>query len=138
MSWTRSTQPAPPPWSAGSPCNAATAILLSTSKPVAPARTILDHFGVTRYLDVITGASEDEVRSKKSDVVEEAIARLAAAGHDVGRPVMVGDRIHDVEGAREHGVPTIFVEWGYGSPAEAAGAIAIAATPGALERMMLG
>ena len=37
--------------------------------------------------------------------------------------VLVGDRHHDIEGAAEHGIPTIMVEWGYGSPAEAAGAI---------------
>jgi phosphoglycolate phosphatase len=59
--------------------------------------------------------------------VAEALRRLAADA-ELPRPVMVGDRIHDVEGAAEHRVPTIFVTWGYGSPAESAGAIAIADT----------
>jgi phosphoglycolate phosphatase len=35
---------------------------------------------------------------------------------------MVGDRHHDVDGAAEHGVPTIGVAWGYAEPAELAGA----------------
>ncbi|MNW13825.1 hypothetical protein D3C71_2118730 [compost metagenome] len=41
---------------------------------------------------------------------------------------MVGDRIHDVEGAAAHDVPTIFVSWGYGTPEEAEGALLTAAT----------
>jgi phosphoglycolate phosphatase len=52
--------------------------------------------------------------------------------------VLVGDREHDVHGAAAHGVPTIFVEWGYGSPAEQAGAIAVAATPADLRHLLLG
>jgi phosphoglycolate phosphatase len=45
---------------------------------------------------------------------------------------MIGDRHHDVEGAAHHGVPTIFVRWGYGSPVEAAGAVATVDTPAGL------
>jgi phosphoglycolate phosphatase len=100
---------------------------LATSKPESAARLILDHFGISDAFTEITGASEDEVRSAKPDVVEEALRRLALNA-EVERPVMVGDRIHDVEGAAAHEVPTIFVTWGYGSPAEAAGAIAVADT----------
>ncbi len=47
----------------------------------------------------------------------------------MSRPVLVGDRLHDVEGAAANGVPVVFAEWGYGSPAEAAGTVAQAATP---------
>jgi phosphoglycolate phosphatase len=99
---------------------------LATSKPEKPATLVLDHYGLRKYFDELTGASEDEVRSKKADVVAEALRRLAAGGADLSRPVMIGDRIHDIEGAGEHGVPTIFVTWGYGAPAEAAGAVAVA------------
>lgn len=98
---------------------------LATSKPEAPATLMLDHFGLSRYLDVITGASADEVRSAKADVVAEALTRLRERGVDLSRPVLVGDRHHDVEGAAAHGVPTIFVEWGYGSIDEQAGAVAV-------------
>ena len=99
---------------------------LATSKPEKPATLMLDHFGLSGYLDVITGASEDEVRSAKADVVEEALLRLRARGADLARPVLVGDRHHDIDGAAVHGVPTIFVEWGYGSADEQAGATATA------------
>ncbi|HEV7741350.1 MAG TPA: HAD hydrolase-like protein [Pseudolysinimonas sp.] len=99
---------------------------LATSKPERPATLVLEHYGLTRYFDELTGASDDEVRSKKADVVAEALRRLREGGADLSRPVMIGDRIHDIEGAGEHEVPTIFVTWGYGAPAESAGAVAVA------------
>jgi phosphoglycolate phosphatase len=99
---------------------------LATSKPESLARAILEREGLLGELDVVTGASEDEKRSAKADVVALALARLRERGFDVARPVLIGDRHHDVEGAAEHGVPTILVAWGYGAPEEAAGAVAIA------------
>jgi len=111
-------------------------ISLATSKPERPARLVLEHYDLVRYFDEITGASEDEVRSRKADVVAEALRRLRESGADLARPVMIGDRIHDVEGAREHGVPTIYVSWGYGAPAETAGAIAVADDPAQLLELL--
>ncbi|HWH26467.1 MAG TPA: HAD hydrolase-like protein [Pseudolysinimonas sp.] len=105
---------------------------LATSKPEGPSRLILEHFDLIEYFDELTGASADEVRSAKADVVEEALRRLAADGADLSNPIMVGDRRHDVEGAAHHDVPTIFVTWGYGSLAERAGAVAVVDTPAQL------
>ena len=68
---------------------------LATSKPESTARLILDHYDLAQYFDEFTGASEDEVRSAKADVVEEALRRLRVRGADLTRPVMVGDRHHD-------------------------------------------
>ncbi len=48
---------------------------------------------------------------------------------------MVGDRIHDVDGAAANGVPTAFVTWGYGSAEESFGAIAVADTVPELRRI---
>ena len=110
---------------------------LATSKPEGPATIILEHFGLLQYFDVITGASADEVRSAKADVVAEALVRLQAMGADVSKPVLVGDREHDVHGAGANGVPTIFVEWGYGSADEQAGTIAVARTPADLLPLLL-
>jgi phosphoglycolate phosphatase len=111
---------------------------LATSKPETPATLILEHYGLAQYFDVITGASDDEVRSAKKDVVEEALRRLRAIGADTSSPVMVGDREHDVHGAQAHGVPTIFVRWGYGSPAEEVGALAVVDDADALSDLLLG
>jgi phosphoglycolate phosphatase len=111
---------------------------LATSKPETPATLMLSHSGVLEYFDIITGASDDEVRSSKEDVVAEALVRLAAFGADLSRPVLVGDREHDIEGAAANEVPTIFVDWGYGTAAEQAGSIAVARTPPELQRLLLG
>ena len=89
---------------------------------------ILDHYDLARYFDELTGASEDEVRSAKADVVEEALRRLRLRGADLTRPVMVGDRHHDVVGAAAHEVPTIYVTWGYGAPEETVGTVAVVDT----------
>lgn len=113
-------------------------ISLATSKPEAPATLMLQHFGILDQFDIITGASVDEVRSAKADVVAEALVRLDAIGADLSRPVLVGDRVHDIEGAALNGVPTIFVAWGYGPPEEREGSVAVAATPAALQRLLLG
>ncbi|WP_349899085.1 HAD hydrolase-like protein [Parafrigoribacterium soli] len=111
---------------------------LATSKPELPATKMLNLAGLTGYFDAITGASEDEVRSRKSDVVAEALRRLEFLGADISAPVMVGDREHDVSGAAEHDVPTIFVTWGYGTPAESEGTIASVDTATQLHELLLG
>jgi phosphoglycolate phosphatase len=109
---------------------------LATSKPETPAKVMLSHFGLLDYFDIITGASDDEVRSSKKDVVAEALLRLSAFDADLSRPVLIGDREHDVEGAAANGVPTIFAGWGYGSMWEAAGSVAVAATPDELRQLL--
>ncbi|MEP6482354.1 MAG: HAD hydrolase-like protein [Rhodoglobus sp.] len=113
-----------------------TPLSLATSKPEKPATVVLRHFDLLQYFDVITGASEDEVRSAKADVVEEALKRLVAFGADISSPVLVGDRHHDVLGAAAHNVPTIFVRWGYGAPAEEVGTIGVANDAAELETLL--
>ena len=110
---------------------------LATSKPESLARLALTHLGLMDSIDVMTGASEDETRSEKKDVVALALQRLAAFGADLSKPVMVGDRFYDVEGAAANGVPTIYVDWGYGSPAEQVGAVAVVSTPAELQSLLL-
>ena len=110
---------------------------LATSKPESLARLALTHLGLMDSIDVMTGASEDETRSEKKDVVALALQRLAAFGADLSNPVMVGDRFYDVEGAAANGVPTIYVDWGYGSPAEQVGAVAVVSTPAELQSLLL-
>ncbi|MGT2425664.1 HAD hydrolase-like protein [Amnibacterium kyonggiense] len=104
-------------------------LALATSKPETIATRILEHFGLAALFTVLAGASDDETRSAKADVIAHALALLDERGIDRSRPVMIGDRIHDVEGAAEHGIPTVVAGWGYGAPEEAAGAVAIARTP---------
>ena len=99
---------------------------LATSKPETPTKAILKRFDLTHHFTFLGTASDDEVRSAKADVVAFALEGLRAADVDTTRPLMIGDRHHDVEGAAEHGVPTIVARWGYGAPAEEVGAIGAA------------
>jgi phosphoglycolate phosphatase len=110
---------------------------LATSKPETPATLMLEHFSLASCFDIITGASDDEVRSSKQDVVAEALVRLEALGADMSNPVLIGDRVHDMEGAALNGIPAIFVTWGYGTVAEQAGAVAVVDTPEELGRLLL-
>jgi len=113
-------------------------VALATSKPESMAREVVDHAGLTEYFTVITGASDDEELSTKADIVAEALRRLQAQGVDISSPVMVGDRGYDILGAGAHGVPTIIVEWGYGSPAEAGDAMAVVHSADQLRTRLLG
>ena len=100
-------------------------IVLATSKPEEFAVRILEHFDLIGYFDVVAGASMDEKRNKKGDVIKYAMEKggLSAAG-----AVMIGDREHDIFGAGENGLPSIGVLYGYGDrkELEAAGAAYIA------------
>ena len=91
-------------------------LVLATSKPEEFAEQILSHFNIRRYFDVVAGASMDERRSKKSDVIAYALQKAGIT--DKRAAIMVGDRLHDVQGARENALPSIGVLWGYGSESE--------------------
>ena len=93
-------------------------VALATSKPITPASVMLHHFTLTHYFDVVAAAWDDETRGRKDQVVEDALVQLRDKGHSTESIIMVGDRVHDVEGAAAHGIETIMVRWGYGGPAE--------------------
>ena len=95
-------------------------VLLATSKPEPFAVQILEHFGIAQYFDLIAGATLDEKRVEKPDVIAYA---LASAGiTEVSQCVMVGDRKHDILGANQFGMDSVGVLYGYGDEAELAGA----------------
>ena len=104
-------------------------LAIATSKPHTPATVMLEHFTLTRFFDVIACAADDESRGAKALVIEDALAGLHAKGIPTDNVIMVGDRIHDVEGARVHGIDTILVRWGYGGPTEWAEAHRVVDTP---------
>lgn len=97
----------------------------ATSKSLSSATRLLKHFDLYDYFDVVATASDDGTRRAKDEVVALALEKLgepggpavpAADGGAAQRPglLMVGDRIHDVEGARAFGIRTVLVDWGYG------------------------
>ncbi|MCI8514871.1 MAG: HAD hydrolase-like protein [Lachnospiraceae bacterium] len=93
-------------------------LAVATSKPIEFTEKILEYFELTPYFDVIVGASMDEGRETKYDVIREVLRRLAAGEEEKARMVMVGDRFHDVEAAKKAGLASIGVTFGYGSREE--------------------
>ncbi len=104
-----------------------TTLAVATSKPEEFALRVLDHVGLLAEFASVHGATFDGTVRHKDQVVAAALA----AHPDGERPVLVGDRAHDVLGARAHGLPCIGAGWGPAPPGElaAAGAVVVAATP---------
>ncbi|MCO1657390.1 HAD-IA family hydrolase [Pseudonocardia humida] len=112
-------------------------LALATAKPERLAAEIVDGLGLTRHFALVGGSDPVAGRVGKGPVVGSVLERL---GLDPARDpvVMVGDRHHDVEGAAEHGVPTIGVSWGYAtSPEELADAALVVADVDALAEALL-
>lgn len=103
--------------------------ILATSKPEEYAKQILNHLGISKHFDFIAGATMDESRNEKAGVIRYALESLKI--NDMSKIVMIGDRKYDVIGAKEHGIETIGVLFGFGSEEELllAGAKYIAPTP---------
>ena len=102
-------------------------LAVATSKPEPFAVRVLEHAGLLAGFDTVHGATLDGAVRHKDEVV-----RAALAAHPAGeRPVLVGDRSHDVLGARAHGLPCIGAGWGPALPGElvGAGAAAVVDTP---------
>ena len=101
-------------------------LIVATSKPEIYSEKILKHFDLYGYFDFLAGATFDETRVKKNDVIEYAIKSCGIK--DMSSVVMIGDRKHDVEGALCFGIDSIGVLWGYGGreELETAGATYIA------------
>ncbi|WP_430333107.1 HAD hydrolase-like protein [Rhodococcus sp. ACT016] len=113
-------------------------LAVATSKTEKFAIRILEHFGLAGYFEVIGGASSDGSRRAKADVIEHVLGGLGipATAGGTADVVMIGDREHDVHGAAHWGIPTVFVEWGYGSAEEAQGARWSAPTVADLSRIV--
>ena len=90
-------------------------LLVATSKPEPFARRILEHFELDGYFSDICGSTLEETRTTKAEVVAYALAENRVPA---GEALMIGDRRHDVEGARACGLPCMGVLWGYGSREE--------------------
>lgn len=112
-------------------------LLLATSKPEVFARQILKHFELADFFGFAAGSLLDGTRVRKGEVISYAFASLGVT--DTSRAVMIGDREHDIIGAKETGLTSVGVLWGYGDRAEldSAGADFIAADVAELESILL-
>ena len=113
-------------------------LAVATSKVDYSALSILQHFNLDHHFDVIAGSDESGAeRGTKGLVIEHALNELRMC--DGTSIVMIGDREHDIHGAKQHGLPAIGVLYGYGDLAEleTAGASKIVATVSDLHSALL-
>jgi phosphoglycolate phosphatase len=107
---------------------AGVALAVATSKPEVFAVRVLEHTGLLAAFAGVHGATLDGAVRHKDQVIAAALA----AHPDGRRPVLVGDRAHDVLGAAAHGLPCIGAGWGPAEDGElrAAGASVVVGHPG--------
>jgi len=91
-------------------------IILATSKPEVYAKEILKYFRIDEYFTFVAGADFEETRVNKGDVIKYAIQ--SANISDLSKVIMIGDREHDIIGAKENNVKSIGVLYGYGDVLE--------------------
>jgi phosphoglycolate phosphatase len=104
-------------------------LAVATSKPEHYAKPIVEHLGLGGFFETVGGDELDGSLRTKALVIDKVLGRLDAP--DPADVLMVGDRAHDVLGAREHGIRCIGAGWGYGLPGELerAGADPVCAEP---------
>ena len=93
-------------------------LTIATSKLMVSAKKIAEYLEFDHYFDLIIGCEYDGTRSHKREVIDYILDEL-----DPKRqysPVIIGDRKYDIIGARETGIESIGITWGYGSREELA------------------
>ncbi len=113
-------------------------LYVATSKGEASARRILEHFRLVQFFDYVAGDTPRHRRPTKGDVIRYLLHRQ---GIPPGEGcLMIGDRRHDIEGARQAGLPSIGVAYGYGGREELenAGATHVVETVAELRQLLFG
>lgn len=110
---------------------------VASSKPKVFVERILNLFDIAQYFDVVSGATLDGKVSTKAQVLDCALNGLGVT--DKAQAVLVGDRMHDVEGAKAHGIDCVGVTFGFGGRQELAeaGAAHIVDTMDELQAVLL-
>ena len=90
-------------------------LLIASSKPRLYVKRILSYFRVMRYFDIVEGSELDSKRTDKAELLSYVIEKWNLKAEEC---VMVGDRKHDVLGAKANGMDSIAVGYGYGSEDE--------------------
>ncbi len=113
-------------------------LCVATSKPEKYAGIILEHFGLAESFHYICGASFDGKIGTKHEVIEYALERMGSP--ERSRVLMIGDREHDILGAKAAGLGSLGVLYGYGDRAELekAGADTIVESVEELGEVLLG
>ena len=84
---------------------------LATSKPLVFAKRIVERYGLAEYLDFVVGADLKGGLNYKDEVINEVLKQ--AKPSDLSKVVIVGDRMHDILGAKKCGISSVGVKCGY-------------------------
>ena len=87
-------------------------LIVATSKPEVFAKQIMAHFDLAKYFTYIAGSNLDGTRVKKQEVIQYALESCSI--NDLSKAIMIGDREHDIIGAKGVGIASIGVLFGYG------------------------
>lgn len=88
-------------------------IYLVTSKLEKYAKIIVEHFEFYKYFDDLIGAEYTGKHSGKSQLISEIMERNQIVSSE--KAVMIGDTPYDIIGAKENGISTIAVSYGFGT-----------------------
>ncbi len=112
-------------------------LALATSKPQHFAQIIMEHYGLSQYIDVLVGSRADG--QTKADVIRQVFVEAGLDEATKKSAIMVGDRLHDIEGAKECGIDSLGVRFGYAkeNELEEAGADYIVATTEELKAFVI-
>lgn len=88
---------------------------VATSKVETYAKRIIEHFGLGRYFTSVNGSELDGTRANKAELIAHVLKQQHLSTTDA---VMIGDREHDMIGAKKNGIAAIGALWGYGTGAE--------------------
>lgn len=91
-------------------------LILATSKYEYYAKMILDDLGFSPYFAFAAGSLKDGGRGTKAEVISYVLNEMNVS--DLSSAVMIGDRMHDIEGAQTVGIDSVGVLWGFGSREE--------------------
>lgn len=86
-------------------------VALATSKPHVFATRIIEKYDLIQYFDYIVGAEFDGTRNYKDEVILEVIRQ--SGEKDLSKIVMIGDRKHDIIGAKKCNIASIGLRCGY-------------------------
>jgi len=87
-------------------------LYIATSKPLEFAITVLNHFNLKEYFNSIHGSDMSADNKPKDKLIADA---LLMNGLCKNESIMIGDRYHDINGAKLNGIDSIAVTYGYGS-----------------------
>lgn len=90
-------------------------LAIATSKPEVYSVRIVEHFGLADKFEKICGASMDKSRNEKAGVIRYTLEMLGIPDEEKASVLMVGDRRHDIIGAKQNGLDSMGVLYGYGN-----------------------